>query len=252
LERALEGIAASGLKFVELGAIPGHTEHVSPENMLSKDVNALKKLLSDNGLTATSISGHCDMAKKDGLALFMKRLELAESMSIKYINTAKGSVDSKESEEAFYANMREAANYNKELIICLETHGGLLGTSAIAKKTLEVIGCENVKINYDPANLIFFNDKRPEDDITDAVTLIGHFHIKDKLEGPGVWNFPEIGTGNIDFSKLFSVLKDAGYDGPLSFELEFDGNPSATPEFVDNALKNSANYVKSVAASIGW
>jgi sugar phosphate isomerase/epimerase len=193
------------------------------------------------------------MASKEGLALFKKRLDLADALGVKYVNTAEGDASTEEAKEAFYTNVREAANYNKNIFICLETHGGLLGTSEMCKKTLEIIGCENVKMNYDPANLIYFEGKRPEEDIQAAVAFIGHFHIKDKLEGKGVWNFPEIGTGVLDFTKLFTVLKNGGYEGPLSFELEFDSTEGVeSPEYVDNALKNSVKYVQSVVSSIGW
>ena len=251
-ERALEGIAASGLKYVELGAVPGHTEHVSPEKMGKAETEVLEKTLATYGLTATSISGHCNMATKEGVELFKKRLDLADALGVKYVNTAEGEVNTKEAEELFYVNMREVANYNRNVFICLETHGGLLGTSESCKRTLEFIGCDNVRINYDPANLVFFEGARPEEDICTAVALIGHFHIKDKLEGKSVWNFPEIGAGYLDFKKMFSILKKEGYAGPLSFELEFTTEGPDSPEFVDQALKNSVMHVEQLLNEIAW
>lgn len=251
-ERALEGIAASGLQHVELGAIPGHTEHVLPEKMGRAEIKALQMTLENFGLSTASISGHCNMATNEGLALFKKRLDLADALGVEYVNTAEGDASTKEAQNAFYANMREAANYNKRVVICLETHGGILGTSAMCEKTLEIINCDNVKMNYDPANLIYFEGKRPEEDILAAVALIGHFHIKDKLGGKGVWNFPEIGKGDLDFKKLFTALKDGGYAGPLSFELEFTPEGPESPEYVDLALKNSVKHIESIVKSIGW
>jgi Sugar phosphate isomerases/epimerases len=253
-DRALKGIAESGLKYVEIASIPGHSEHVRPETMTKNEMKEIGKFIEGFGLKATSISGHSNMASAEGTELFKKRLDLADVLGIPFVNTAEGSVKSEEDKINFFKHMREAADYAKsrKIIICLETHGGMLGTSEDCQKTLEIIGRDNVKINYDPANLIYFEGKSPEDDINKAVANIGHFHIKDKLEGKDVWNFPAIGTGYINFEKLFTVLKDAAYQGPLSFELEFIPQGLDTPEEVDEALAYSVKTVRNIIDKINW
>lgn len=252
LERALEGIARSGLKYVEVAAIPGHTEHVKPEVMSVGDMKELKDKLTSYGLKATSISGHSPLNTKDGLALFLKRLELAEMLNIKYVNTADGDTTTDAGKQAFLENIRIAADYCNNITICLETHGGLVGDAESCKKTLEEIGKKNVRINYDPANLIMFEGKRPEEDIAASVPFIGHFHIKDKLEGKGVWNFPTIGTGNIDYRLILSALKEGAYFGPLSFELEYTPDRIETAEYIDDSLTQSVIYIQNIIKGINW
>ncbi|MCX7826309.1 MAG: hypothetical protein N2689_12225 [Verrucomicrobiae bacterium] len=62
LERALEGIAKSGFRAVELAAICGYCEQIYPERMSAGDMDRLAKLVESFGLIITSIAGHVDMA----------------------------------------------------------------------------------------------------------------------------------------------------------------------------------------------
>ena len=57
----------------------------------------------------------------------------------------------------------------------------------------------NIGINYDPGNVIFYGGVRPEDDIPARPTTSRHMHVKDQIGGIGVWNFPQVGTGEVDF-----------------------------------------------------
>ena len=250
-ERALEGIAGVGIEYVEIGAIPGHCEHVRPELLNKEEMLEVKRKIEQYGLKPSSISGHCDLTTQKGVELFKKRIDFAYNIGVNIINTAEGHVKSDEEEESFFCNIREISKYLEERCItaCLETHGGILGTSKDLRRTLERIGSERVKVNYDPANLIYFVGKRPEDDIIEIVEHIGHFHIKDKLEGQGVWNFPAVGDGYIDFDLIFDVLYKNNYEGPLSFEIEFVEKGPDTPEEVDQALAKSCEHIKRIMES---
>ena len=252
LERALEGIAKSGLQYVELAAIPGHTDHVCPERMSPADVDELRALVSGYGLTISSISGHCNLATDEGLKLFQARLDLAEQLGVQIVNTADGETGTEEGRERFYRNLAAAADYKPNCLICLETHGGVLGDSEACAKTLERINRPNVKINYDPANLVYFEGKRPESDIEAGVANIGHFHIKDKIGGKDEWNFPTIGEGYLDFTKLLGVLQQHGYQGPLSFELEYTPEGPESADYVDTSLKTSVARIMQVVTALGW
>jgi sugar phosphate isomerase/epimerase len=245
LERALQGIAGAGLEYVELAAIAGHVEHIKPEEMGAKDVEALKELLKQNGLTAVSISGHCDLPSAEGARLFKARLELARQLGIKVVNTAAGKIETPEDEENFLENIRALADFAAEygIVIALETHGGILGTAKQCRETLEWVGKSNVLINYDPANLVFYEGLPPEPDIAEITDKIGHFHIKDKIGGKGEWDFPAIGTGTLDFAEMFGVLRKSGYNGIMSFELEFTPEGPPTAEDADEALRQSIAFV---------
>ena len=55
------------------------------------------------------------------------------------------------------------------------------------------------------------------------VPYLSNVHLKDKRGGKGVWDFPEPGGGHVDFAAILAILRDGGYDGPASVEIEFDG-----------------------------
>src|ERR671910_513694 len=76
----------------------------------------------------------------------------------------------------------------------------------ISKALIADIGRPNIGINYDPGNVIFYGDTRPEMDLPRSVDKVTHMHVKDQIGGVGVWNFPQGGTGEGDFSALFKVL----------------------------------------------
>jgi sugar phosphate isomerase/epimerase len=46
-------------------------------------------------------------------------------------------------------------------------------------------------------------------------------HLKDKRGGKGVLDFPPLGEGELDIPAMLGDLKDAGFSGPVSMEIEF-------------------------------
>ena len=46
-------------------------------------------------------------------------------------------------------------------------------------------------------NVIFYGAVLPEGDLPGAVDTVTHMHVKDSIGGPGVWNFPQVGTGEV-------------------------------------------------------
>jgi L-ribulose-5-phosphate 3-epimerase len=68
---------------------------------------------------------------------------------------------------------------------------------------------------------------------------LAHVHLKDTTGGKGNWNFPAIGDGHVDFGRVLAILDDAGYDGPLSVEIEFQGEPWPSLDDVNAAMRRS-------------
>ncbi len=120
----------------------------------------------------------------------------------------------------------------------------MLATGAISADLVHRIGKPNVGINYDPGNVIFYGDTRPEGDIEGVAGLIKHMHVKDQVGGVGVWHFPPVGTGEVDFAAIFAALDAAGFDGPCSVEIEFQGEPWPPLEDVNRAMAESYRYVR--------
>jgi sugar phosphate isomerase/epimerase len=121
----------------------------------------------------------------------------------------------------------------------------LLATGNISKKLIQDIGKDNISINYDPGNVIHYGNVNPADDIVGSADTVGHMHAKDQIGGVGVWNFPPLGTGEVDFAAIFSALDSAGFTGPVSVEVEFAGGDWPPLEEVNQAMKTSYEFARS-------
>jgi L-ribulose-5-phosphate 3-epimerase len=251
LDEALSGLARAGFKSIELTSVPGWTEHVR-RDAGAEELASVKDLLNNYGMTAVSLAGHSDLVSQAGIAEFRKALKIAQKLGITYVTTSTGGHDAssggslEEQRNHFMANIRPLADEAAAagITICLETHGGLLASGVIAKKLIEDIGKENIGINYDPGNAIFYGAVRPEEDIQTSADAVKHMHCKDQIGGPGVWNFPTVGTGEVDFAALFAALDRVGFDGPVSIEIEFQGEPWPALADVDKAVADSYTYVR--------
>jgi len=186
------------------------------------------------------------------VAEFRKALEICRRLGIPMITTSTGGHDASsaggldQQREQFLARIGplcdEAAASG--ITICFETHGGLLATGAIAARLLDAIGKPNIGINYDPGNVIYYGGERPEEDIEAAAPYVVHMHVKDQIGGKGTWNFPPVGAGEIDFARIFAVLDRAGFSGPCSIEVEFQGDPWPALDAVNTAVAQSATYLR--------
>lgn len=251
LEEALGGIAAAGFTSVELSSVPGWTEHV-PRNADDDELQRIGELVARHGLTPISLSGHSDLASNAGIDEFRKALHIAKVLGIRYVTTSTGGHDASsegsldEQQTRFLERIRPLADEAAadDIEICLETHGGVSATGAMAADLVRLIDRPNVGINYDTANVIFYGGVRPETDITAAAPLVNHLHIKDQIGGRGVWNFPAIGTGEVDFGPIFDALDSVRFTGPCSIELEFQGDPWPPLATVEAALRTSLAFLR--------
>ncbi len=207
---------------------------------------------SSTGSNAISLSGHSDLASDAGIAEFRKSLVIAKTLDIRYVTTSTGGHDAssegtvEEQRAAFLSRIRPLADEAAAdgIQICLETHGGVSATGVMAAVLVQEIDRPNVGINYDTANVIFYGKVRPETDIVAAAPFVNHLHIKDQVGGPGVWNFPQIGTGEIQFTPIFAELEKVGFAGPCSIEMEFQGEPWPPLSEVETALRASRVFLR--------
>ena len=121
-----------------------------------------------------------------------------------------------------------------------------MASSDMTIPLLEKIGRDSIRVNYDTANVEFYSGEKAVDDLPKIVPYLAHVHLKDTTGGKGNWNFPAIGTGTVDFARVLQILRDGGYSGPFSVELEFQGEPWPPLEEVDEAMRRSHEHLQSV------
>jgi len=245
LEEALAGIADAGYRYVELAAIRGVIEHV-PLDAEGRSLGRILRLLNRFALTPVVLSAHSNLTVAQGLKDAFRALDLCERMGIEIMNTAvAGAEDVKEDEAAFLNNIGKVSDYAGErgITLTLEIHGELMATGKKSRELIKKVNRSNVRINYDTANCEYFGNVRAEDDLPCALSWMALSHLKDKIGGHRVWNFPMLGKGHVDFGRILTIFRRDGFAGPCSVEIEFQGHPWPPLATVNRALKQSRNYL---------
>ena len=251
LEEALEGIAAAGFKFVELGAVRGWTEHV-PLDADGATLSQIQRMLNKVGLIPVSLSGHSDLTTQAGLEDGIKAVDLCHRMGIDLMNTAVGGHASEHEDEAGFMNtIFTLADYAaaRDIMIGLEVHGEITSSGQSARPVLERINRPNVRLNYDTANCEFYGNVKAVDDLPGCLDLLVHCHLKDKGAEGKVWNFPAIGQGHVDFPQIVTIFRQSNYAGPFTVEIEFYGEPWPSLADVNLAMQQSYQTLAALGLS---
>lgn len=225
VDRALEGLAEAGYTRCEIGAVKGWFEHIDPDTVADAEIARIGRKLADLGLQPVSLSGHAQLQTDEGAARFGRALEIAAALGMSVVNTYTGDATTEAERAAYFANV--AALCDKAaglgLKIGMETDSNMLPTAAAGLPILERIGRpDTLGFNYDPGNVVYYAGADPLTDIDYALPRLVHVHLKDKIGGQGVFNFPPPGDGELDLPALVGKLDAAGYAGPISAEVEFD------------------------------
>jgi L-ribulose-5-phosphate 3-epimerase len=93
---------------------------------------------------------------------------------------------------------------------------------------IDDVGRENIRINFDPANMILYGVSDPVDAVGALGRRIAHVHMKDAnwSRDPGnTWGQEvPLGAGEADIPRVVSKLRAIGYAGPLVIEREAGHN----------------------------
>jgi sugar phosphate isomerase/epimerase len=96
-------------------------------------------------------------------------------------------------------------------------------TADLLRLTLDELRCPNLKVNFDPANMLLYDKGDP----IRAVEILGpdirSVHVKDAIRTkvPGTWGEEvPLGQGQVNIRKFVETLKKVGYRGPLCIERE--------------------------------
>jgi len=96
-------------------------------------------------------------------------------------------------------------------------------TADLLRLTLDELRCPNLKVNFDPANMLLYDKGDP----LRAVELLGpdirSVHVKDanRPKVPGNWGEEvPLGQGQVNIRQFVKTLKKVGYRGALCIERE--------------------------------
>ncbi|MEI6675368.1 MAG: sugar phosphate isomerase/epimerase family protein [Verrucomicrobiota bacterium] len=169
----------------------------------------------------------------------------AQQLGLDIVMTHAGFLPHEPSDPAFdtmLGRMRQVARLFADhgLTLCCETGQE---TAAALVCFLDHLAEPNVAVNFDPANMLLYNNGDP----IAALRTIGHrvqsCHLKDAkvTQVPGTWGEEvPVGTGQVAWPAFFAVMADIDYRGYFCFEREA-GSPrgadiAAGRKFVEHLL----------------
>ncbi|MFV0380287.1 MAG: sugar phosphate isomerase/epimerase family protein [Anaerorhabdus sp.] len=255
IDEAIDGIYAAGFKYIELTATKGWTEHVFTD-LKFDELLRIKEKLKRLDIKPISMSGHCNLMDKERLDDFKENIHLAKFFDCKYIVSSIGEAHLNDVEVVkdtiLLDHLRTLVKLLKEfsMTLVLEVHGDH-GSGKAINKIIKDLNEDCVKIAYDSANAIFYGGVDIIDDMKSCIENISYIHIKDKAGKQKEWNFPYLGSGDIDFKKVFELLKTYKNNSPLSIEIEFTEKGPESLEEVNNAVLESKKFLERNGYKVG-
>ena len=121
-------------------------------------------------------------------------------------------------------------------------------TAVHLKQTIDDINEPNVGVNFDPANLLIYNNGDPAgvvDLLGDKIKVV---HCKDSnppAEGAAMGKETVLGQGSTNFAVLLKRIIDGGFNGPLIIEREILPGPEQEQD-----IKDAVALIKSIAKGV--
>jgi inosose dehydratase len=237
---AIENIRSAGLEYIEFPIrTAGFRSRrndpplVTTESTRS-DLAAVSRLLQRHGVAVSSctcIAGN--PAEPANLAVMLRKLDLASHFGVKFVVADAGAAHDDNERDRIYASLNKMGDYAARLgiTVCFETHRGLCVNHREMLRLMSDLGHPHLRINFDTANILYYNENiQGEVALAKCCHLVKHVHLKDTSGMFGEWNFPALGRGGgVDFLRVYQILRDCGFKGPYSIEIEGVGDEPDLP-----------------------
>lgn len=229
--------------------------HLNVADLSESHIASIQKKLSDSNMAISGLGyypnclSHNHEEAERSVEHLKQVIAAAPLLGLTVVNTFIGR-DHTQSVEANWPRMLQTW---KPIVDLAEKHGVRIGiencpmlftqdewpggknlasSPAIWRRLFAELSSPNLGLNYDPSHLVFqkMDYLKP---IRDFIDRIFHVHAKDvrvdqhslddygTLAYPNLYHRPKLpGLGDIDWGKFFSVLGDAGYQGPVCVEVE--------------------------------
>ncbi|MGW9414821.1 sugar phosphate isomerase/epimerase family protein [Arthrobacter cupressi] len=252
LATALQTMAGLGFEEIDLGALPGVCDHV-PYVLDAGAVEAVAAVVRSSGLRVRSVNGDVgdlnavlDAGAREARERHLEMLlTLAAKTGAKALVLPCGAIDHEpmksleEDIDAVAAQLVHAAQQAREFGVELWTESlhyfRLCWNTERAQLLADRLAGSGVGIVMDFSHIVASGGD-PVDFVDRFADRITHVHLRDAVPAtgttPGNINL-SIGNGQADFATGLATLRDAGYTGHFSLELEtrdatHDERPAAT------------------------
>lgn len=237
---AIESVRSAGLEYIEFPIRSAGFRSrrndpplLSTESTLS-DLLAVDRLLERSGVrvsSCTCIAGN--PAEPANFAAMLRKLDLASHFGVKFVVGDAGAPQTDDEREKAYGSLAKVGDHAARLgiIVCFETHRGLCVNHREMLRTMADLAHPHLRINFDTANILYYNENiHGEVALAKVCHLVKHVHLKDTSGKFGEWNFPALGSGGaVDFLRVYQIMRDCGFNGPYTIEIEGVGDEPDLP-----------------------
>ena len=214
--------------------LPGE---ISPETVRAVGRASERRGLPVEVINATFNMAHPDPAvREEGLRRLDLHAEAASALGCPVLSLCSGTFNAahlwtphpdngtKAAWDAMFGTMLRAAEIAEARGVTLAVESeasNVIDTPEKARRLMDEVGSERIKMILDPANLFHAGEAHPENarrTLDEAFALFGAdivaAHGKDILEGDGI-AFCGTGRGIVDFPYMAEKLREAGYAGDM-------------------------------------
>jgi sugar phosphate isomerase/epimerase len=236
-EEGIRKAAAMGYEFVEpmvhngreLLSEAGYFHSVS----MDEDPLYIREILTSHGVKASGLSAHCPLMRPEiSVPYLEKAIRFAKALGAPVVNTDEGiRPEWVPLEEAWGVMkytlttvLRTAERHG--IAIGIEPHQSISKTTAGLIRIATLVDSPMLRVNYDTGNA-FLGGEDPYEGLRAVAARVVHIHAKDisvsmaETEKGKVTGTPvgcACGDGVIDWKRVASILREAGFDGVLSVE----------------------------------
>ncbi len=250
VERALEGLARSGCRYIGFG--PRHQQKPLLEiEAPPAEAARLAERARAAGVTPLLMFSAINVEAPNSVDAHQRRIEQAAAARLPYLltfgSTKPGQYD------VWIANLKQLAPRAQAagVTLLIKPHGGNTATGKDCARILADVGHPGLKICYDSGNVLDYQNDDPIADIQTCHRDVYAFTIKDHRNTPKDEDCGP-GFGEIDHYKLLAPVAWTGRDIPLLCENIFEPlvpRPKAAEE-IDALARRAREYLETVTRGL--
>ena len=239
--QALAKAKEMGIKVVQLGSPPddvldgpGREDYISTVKGSGLEVSALcawypGESYADIATVARTVGLTNPETVSERLERTKKHADVAVELGVSLLTTHIGVIHENTSCDAYaalVATIRDICDYCKARGITFGMETGQEAAKPMVE-FIEAVGVDNLKINFDPANMILYGSGDPIEAMEVLKDYIVHVHCKDGLSpdvAGSLGTEVPLGQGEVGIPNYVAKLKEIGYTGPLTIEREAGDN----------------------------
>lgn len=224
-----------GLDCMEVRSVNNH----SPFEFTADDISDINSVAEQYGLSVVAISAplfKCDFnddaAIAENIENFKKCVLSAKKIGAEMIRGFDfwDSGISLEKRAEKYIPIADICEKNNIICVIEADPSVHSNVPQLTARLVEKINSPYIKVLFDPGNEVWVTGKASADAYGAVKPYLAHVHIKDADLINGKPDAVKVGTGLVDYKKLFSTLIADGYNGAVMLETHYRKNTELTEE----------------------